>query len=464
MQTIAIPDGETRGAADGGRVDDESPECGRTDRITAWMIALGTATLVCAFGDAVVAFLEWRRLPSSSWRTSGLFFREQSPLLVVGMCWPLLIALLARGSQGGRYLPMAALTFFAMSLGGVWNIVQAIAFPADGTLIVGSFSIPAFSLARGSPSAWTQALLGMAQLATELFVAIAAWLECRAWPARLAPDSTFRDRVRGRLAFYLTLAFLLVCIRVPIWSGYVALVNRSASLRSYVLTSGPAGRTAGPGVGVGARDPGPVGTAPLRLGEARRLAEELRDREAAAAYEAAITLLDGLAKAASPPSDIGATLALASNNLAWLLATCEDQSVRNPAEAVRLAERAVELAEDEGTYWNTLGAAYCRMGRWEEARRALSRSMELRTEQGDAFDWFFLAIVEWHRGHEGLARWWYEKAVEWTASHRPRDRELRLFREEASKLLRLPATPSPPDEKPGPTPPAASTDAGPTRP
>src|SRR5262249_36012532 len=54
------------------------------------------------------------------------------------------------------------------------------------------------------------------------------------------------------------------------------------------------------------------------------------------------------------------------NNLAWALATAPE-ALRNPAEAVRIAEKAVGLASESPTYRNTLGVAYYRTGRYREA-------------------------------------------------------------------------------------------------
>src|SRR5262249_33664363 len=44
-----------------------------------------------------------------------------------------------------------------------------------------------------------------------------------------------------------------------------------------------------------------------------------------------------------------------NNNLAWWRATCPDPKYRDPADAVRRAEKAVQLAPEKGDHWNTLG-------------------------------------------------------------------------------------------------------------
>jgi Flp pilus assembly protein TadD len=63
---------------------------------------------------------------------------------------------------------------------------------------------------------------------------------------------------------------------------------------------------------------------------------------------------------------------------AWLLATAPESDIRDGAEAVRLASRAVELAggRDSGAL-DTLGAACAEAGRWDEALSAAKRALAL---------------------------------------------------------------------------------------
>ncbi|MBX3441495.1 MAG: tetratricopeptide repeat protein [Planctomyces sp.] len=60
-------------------------------------------------------------------------------------------------------------------------------------------------------------------------------------------------------------------------------------------------------------------------------------------------------------------LSAVMNDAAWLLATCPDESVRNPQRAVQLAEQAAALAPKNGDYLDTLAAAYAAAGRFEDA-------------------------------------------------------------------------------------------------
>jgi len=133
--------------------------------------------------------------------------------------------------------------------------------------------------------------------------------------------------------------------------------------------------------------------------------------------------------------------ALAQNNLAWLYATCPETELRDPAKAVALAKRAVELRPTDGTGWNTLGAAQYRAGDWQAAVDSLTKSMELRSG-GDAEDWYFLAMSHCRLGNVDDARKWHQQAVEWVekngpllAGNRQVADELRRFRAEARELL-----------------------------
>ena len=75
------------------------------------------------------------------------------------------------------------------------------------------------------------------------------------------------------------------------------------------------------------------------------------------------------------------TLRSARNNLAWLLATSPDASLRDPAEALRFAEGLRDEArEPSANLLDTLAAAYARVGRMADAVSTARRASELATE------------------------------------------------------------------------------------
>jgi tetratricopeptide (TPR) repeat protein len=90
----------------------------------------------------------------------------------------------------------------------------------------------------------------------------------------------------------------------------------------------------------------------LALGEL--LAEQGDNRGAVACYEKCIQV---------EPKSVGAL-----NNLAWMLATSPDNTLRNGTRAVELADRACELTEWKQAFMmGTLAAAYAEAGRFPEA-------------------------------------------------------------------------------------------------
>jgi tetratricopeptide (TPR) repeat protein len=131
------------------------------------------------------------------------------------------------------------------------------------------------------------------------------------------------------------------------------------------------------------------------------------------------------------------------NEVSWFLATCPDPKLRDPARAVQLAQRALDLSEQVGHNWNTLGVAHYRAGNWKAAVEALDKSRAFRNG-GDAFDFFFLAMACWQLGQKDAALKWYKQAVEWVEKNSQalakdplHTEELRRFRSEAETLLEI---------------------------
>jgi Flp pilus assembly protein TadD len=74
----------------------------------------------------------------------------------------------------------------------------------------------------------------------------------------------------------------------------------------------------------------------------------------------------------------------ALNNLAWLLATCPDDSVRNGNEAVQHAEEACHLTSfKQPTFINTLAAAYAEAGRFPDAVATAENAINLAKATGN---------------------------------------------------------------------------------
>jgi tetratricopeptide (TPR) repeat protein len=70
-------------------------------------------------------------------------------------------------------------------------------------------------------------------------------------------------------------------------------------------------------------------------------------------------------------------------NLAWILATASDASIRDGAKAVEVAQHAVELSSDgDPNTLRTLAAAYAESGRFSEATATAEQAMQIAIGQG----------------------------------------------------------------------------------
>ena len=67
-----------------------------------------------------------------------------------------------------------------------------------------------------------------------------------------------------------------------------------------------------------------------------------------------------------------------------MLATCPEASVRNGAEAVELAQRAVQLSDGRvPAILGTLAAAYAEAGRFPEAVQTARKALDLATQRNE---------------------------------------------------------------------------------
>jgi tetratricopeptide (TPR) repeat protein len=108
--------------------------------------------------------------------------------------------------------------------------------------------------------------------------------------------------------------------------------------------------------------------------------------------DAHTSLGNALLKRGSPQEAIGhyeKALSLAPddphsrNNLAWVLATAPDASIRDGARAVGLAQEAVQLSSGrDPLFLRTLAAAYAESGRFAEALTVAQQAIVMANMQG----------------------------------------------------------------------------------
>jgi tetratricopeptide (TPR) repeat protein len=149
-----------------------------------------------------------------------------------------------------------------------------------------------------------------------------------------------------------------------------------------------------------------------------------------------------IAKQESLPEspDVRARLSNCLNQLAWSLAACPVLQLRDPAQAVALARKAVEMSTRKGDLaqrWNTLGVALYRAGDWESAVAALEKAEALEPDKSLAFNGLFLAMARWQLGQRDEARTWYDRSLAWMETKKDKDPELVRFHAEAATLLGL---------------------------
>jgi Flp pilus assembly protein TadD len=73
----------------------------------------------------------------------------------------------------------------------------------------------------------------------------------------------------------------------------------------------------------------------------------------------------------------------AASNLAWVFATCPEDSIRDGARAVELAEKALRISGGKiAMIYKVLAAAYAENGRFADAVETAQRGTELATTQG----------------------------------------------------------------------------------
>jgi WD40 repeat protein/Tfp pilus assembly protein PilF len=132
------------------------------------------------------------------------------------------------------------------------------------------------------------------------------------------------------------------------------------------------------------------------------------------------------------------TMALASNNLAWIFVTGPAE-LRDADRALMLAKRACELEPQHSDYLNTLGVVCFRLGQHERAIGLLRQAIEFNEKGATAFDLFFLAMCYQQIGQLNEANHSFDRAVKWWRDQ-PKiseqwTEELTRFKNEAEVIL-----------------------------
>jgi eukaryotic-like serine/threonine-protein kinase len=158
------------------------------------------------------------------------------------------------------------------------------------------------------------------------------------------------------------------------------------------------------------------------LWEAGRYAEAIQARQKV--IEQHVTL-----ESQNPERDYEKHIAANQTFLAVMLAGCPDVRLRNPAEAVRLAQAAVDVLPRDGNSWCAMGEARFRADDWNGAVEALENSLTVDDHQFTDRAWILLAMANWKLGRRDEAHRCYQLTL--VASTKPRlvDHEARRLRD-----------------------------------
>lgn len=178
--------------------------------------------------------------------------------------------------------------------------------------------------------------------------------------------------------------------------------------------------------------------------EARNEAEKEQERSrfiyltAEEYYRRAIELLEETVSETPANSKERHELAQIYNDLAWVLIVSSDLEPQVTENAVDLAEMAVRHMPDFPAYQKTLGLAYYRAGRWQDAIAPLEDYLGTGDDCPSPLAALYLAMSYARLGNELEARKWFTKADEAAASGQLLHHEqFEHAREEAVSILNV---------------------------
>jgi hypothetical protein len=421
----------------------------RIGRLVGWMLVpLATRSLAaCITGFYLFSGID--RSLRVAFPIGLLPFSAVDAVGATWCAWLLFIAFVVWRTRWLKLMNTVAISYFLTAVGGLSAFLVEWSMGTDRMMVIGPFEVSRTALGPPSIGGLGVVVLGVAQLGLEFFVAVCAWRIGRELRRSAAPSAVRADRGRAilsRQAALVSIVLGLVVIGSQLVATSSGVIDRFPSLRDFVLSIDrmlpfPTGRMGRAYQGSSRQVDHFV--------EGARLNFAGRFEEAKRAYMRGLEPYEAPLRAGKVSPPMAYRIAWGSNNLAWLLATCPDAALREPLKALELAERAVKLMPREGTYWNTLGAARFRVRDWAGAIAAFEKSMEFRGG-GDAFDWFFLAMIYQKLGQGPEARRSFDDAVQWATETRPGDPELsQLYAEAVAAGLTLQGSEPQPPAQPG---------------
>jgi hypothetical protein len=409
------------------------------------------ARAVTRLGDGMIVLALFRLIldPGSGWRgfdalvlAAPTSARDSLPTAFwlglswgLWIAWPLLLAVAVRWWRQPGLLPALFITALVIACEGVlglalgWSVISE----ARGMGLLAHPSQPWF--------------LASARVAVQtvfaLVLVVGCWRLSRGWrrhQREISASGGAKRAILGRLTVLGALVFAFLTLCAQLWPVAIEIIARSETIRDFILDRAPREPVRTYRL-VASPESRAASAANRHITSGLQMVFGGQYEQAIASYTKGIEGFEVLLKADPDRVEYQRELALGANNLAWLLATCPELAWRDPPRAVAFARRAVDLFPEDGNAWNTLGVAYYRAGNQDKALAALNRSLEVR-QGGDAYDWFFLAMIEQERGRIEQAGHFFEQAIAWVQANRPQDEELHRFWAEAAAKLNRSAPPA----------------------
>jgi cytochrome c-type biogenesis protein CcmH/NrfG len=156
-----------------------------------------------------------------------------------------------------------------------------------------------------------------------------------------------------------------------------------------------------------------------------------RDRAHATYREAREVLEDAQRRVPDRPEVV--------HNLAFFLATCMDERLRDTGRAVELSKRKAARWPGDSGSWSMLGITLYRAGHALDAIPALERALYLKAVQQNhdflAWEYFYLALAYRQLGDLYRSTLYYAAGVRWVEQHAPANTEFRRMRAYAAAQL-----------------------------
>jgi tetratricopeptide (TPR) repeat protein len=118
----------------------------------------------------------------------------------------------------------------------------------------------------------------------------------------------------------------------------------------------------------------------------------------------------------------------------WALTKHPEMALHDADRAVKVMEKAVQAHPDDHSCRGTLGKAYYRAGRFDEAIGQLEKSNELVSDSSSS-NWFYLAMAHWQRGHKEEARSCFDEGDRLLEQNPQSGKQVYRLRAEAARLL-----------------------------